>query len=105
MNPFENISADQFETMLNNEQSILLDVRNPDEFEVSKIGSAHLIPFESPDFIAEMSEFDPTENYLIYCKSGARGSKACLMLRTMGFTGKLYNLQGGIESWNSRNKF
>lgn len=102
MNPFENISADQFEELLGNAQSILLDVRNPDEFEAGKIDSAILMPFESPDFIAEMSELNPEENYLIYCKSGARGSKACLMLRTMGFTGQLYNLQGGYESWNSR---
>jgi len=102
MEPFINLSKEDFISALQtNPKNVIVDVRNPDEFQLGHFDSAVLVPFDHPDFIAKMSDFDPNGEYFVYCKSGARGSKACLMLRSMGFQGKIYHLDGGFESLKS----
>ncbi|TGK06881.1 rhodanese-like domain-containing protein [Leptospira semungkisensis] len=80
----------------------LLDVRNPNEQEISIIeGTDLLIPVsELPMRIAEL---DPWKNsdkdVVVYCRSGARSGNACGFMKSAGFT-KVFNLEGGILQYS-----
>jgi adenylyltransferase/sulfurtransferase len=74
----------------------VIDVREPHEYEISRIPGAELIPLgELP---ARMHELDSSEELVLHCKSGARSMQALHLLRDAGFK-KLRNLQGGINAY------
>lgn len=74
----------------------LIDVREPHELEISRIEGAELIPFGQ--LAARLSEFDSTQNFVLFCKSGTRSARALDILASAGFR-KVKNLKGGINAW------
>jgi len=75
---------------------IVLDVREPWEFDICRIPGSKLIPLgEIP---SRMSELDSADEIVLHCKSGIRSSKALKLLKEAGFA-KLWNVTGGIEAW------
>jgi adenylyltransferase/sulfurtransferase len=78
------------------DRPFLLDVRNPEEWEICRLPGATLIPLsELPDrYIA----LDPNSEIVVHCKLGARSAKAVEFLRQRGFR-NLKNLVGGIDAW------
>jgi molybdopterin/thiamine biosynthesis adenylyltransferase/rhodanese-related sulfurtransferase len=74
----------------------LIDVREPNEFQINRIPGARLIPLgEIPRRYAEL---DPDDEIVVNCKVGARSAKAADYLRTVGFS-HILNLKGGIVEW------
>ena len=74
----------------------VIDVREPHEYEISRIPGAELIPLgELP---GRMHELDSSEEIVLHCKSGARSMQALYQLQGAGFR-KLRNLQGGINAY------
>jgi len=74
---------------------ILIDVREPHEYQICNIG-AKLIPLgELPK---RLNELDPQAEYVMHCKSGMRSGKACDLMRQNGFT-NVRNMKGGILAW------
>ena len=75
---------------------IILDVREPQEYQINKIAGSTLIPLgELPQ---RYQELDPDKEIVTQCKMGQRSAKAADFLRTVGFT-KVKNLRGGILAW------
>jgi adenylyltransferase/sulfurtransferase len=74
----------------------LIDVREPWEWEISRIPGARLVPLSS--FEEGSSTIDPAREVVLYCKVGARSMHAAEYLADAGFT-KLSNLSGGILRW------
>ena len=75
---------------------LLLDVREPYEYEIARIPGAKLIPLgELP---SRMSELDSAQEIALHCKTGRRSAQALRTLREAGFS-KLANVHGGIEAW------
>jgi adenylyltransferase/sulfurtransferase len=75
---------------------VLLDVREPYEYEICRIPGSKLIPVgELP---ARLSELDTADEIVLQCKSGARSARALHILQEAGFR-KLANLRGGITAW------
>ena len=78
------------------EPFVLVDVREPYEYEICRIPGSKLIPVgELP---ARLSELDTTDEIVLQCKSGARSARALHILQEAGFR-KLANLRGGITAW------
>lgn len=76
---------------------VLLDVREPTEFEVARLPGSTLIPLgELP---ARLAELDPGNEIVIHCKAGGRSAKALQLLLDAGFT-KACHVQGGINAWS-----
>ena len=75
----------------------LLDVRNPQEFEINRLEGARLIPL--PELQDRLGELDPADTIVTYCHHGPRSGRAVNFLRQMGFS-RAINLAGGIESWS-----
>ncbi len=84
--------------LINNEDVVLLDVREPAETAVGKISKAIQIPVGSVG--QRVSELDKhkNKNVIVYCKTGARSGLACRELTKAGFE-KVYSLSGGITAW------
>ncbi|MBX3177266.1 MAG: molybdopterin-synthase adenylyltransferase MoeB [Candidatus Hydrogenedentes bacterium] len=77
----------------------ILDVRNPEEWQICRIDGAILIPVgELP---ARLDELDPAREILVHCKSGVRSAKAVGILREAGFQ-NVSNVRGGIQEWARR---
>jgi molybdopterin/thiamine biosynthesis adenylyltransferase/rhodanese-related sulfurtransferase len=76
---------------------VLVDVREPFEYDISRIPGSKLIPLgELP---ARLSELDSADEIVLHCKVGGRSAKALRILQEAGFR-KLNNLQGGITAWS-----
>ncbi len=98
----QNISAEQLENWLQNEDTVLIDVRTPNEVAQGAIENhlaipLHLIPLEM-DRIRNMKG-----KVVIYCRTGARSAQACAFLQNNGIS-NVYNLQGGIMDWARNGK-
>ncbi len=75
---------------------MLLDVREPHEWEIVHINGSKLIPLgELPE---RVNELDSADEIVAYCHTGGRSARATDFLRSLGYK-KVRNLEGGIEAW------
>jgi adenylyltransferase/sulfurtransferase len=77
----------------------IIDVREPNEFEVARIPGATLIPLGQ--VTQRMGEIEEGRETVVHCKGGVRSARAIEALRGAGFKGKLVNLKGGITAWSN----
>ena len=78
---------------------VLIDVREPFEYDICHIDQARLIPLgELP---ARLSELDSADEIVLHCKGGSRSAKALRILQEAGFK-KVVNLEGGITAWSDQ---
>lgn len=80
--------------------TILLDVRTPEEFEAGFISNATHINFYDSDFKTRINKLNKSYTYIVYCKSGYRSGKALQIMTDLGFK-KVYNLTGGYDAWKN----
>ena len=81
----------------NNEDFILLDVRNIQEILFSKINGSIHIPMN--EIMNRINELDSNKEIIIQCKSGKRSARVCEYLMTQNFK-NVKNLTGGIIAWS-----
>jgi sulfur-carrier protein adenylyltransferase/sulfurtransferase len=78
---------------------ILIDVREPHEWDIAHIDGARLIPLgQLPERLAEL---DGHAEIVTQCHHGARSMKALQVLKGAGF-GRVRSLAGGIDAWADR---
>tara|TARA_X000000368_G_scaffold398285_1_gene368199 strand:- start:596 stop:904 length:309 start_codon:yes stop_codon:yes gene_type:complete len=94
------LAQDKWKNSLENgSDSIILDVRTPEEFETSRIPNSVNIDFYNPEiFMKEISKLDKLKSYYVYCRTGVRSANSCHLMNDLGFA-KTYNLIGGIVDW------
>ncbi|HKX31824.1 MAG TPA: rhodanese-like domain-containing protein [Blastocatellia bacterium] len=78
----------------------LIDVREPQEYQVARIEGAELKPLGQIMQWAQQLP-DKDEEIVLHCHHGMRSDRACQFLAAQGFT-KLRNLAGGIDEWSAR---
>lgn len=81
------------------EQFVLLDVREPFEYDIARLPGSKLIPLG--DLASRMSELDSADTIYVHCKVGGRSATAVRELQKAGFS-KLANIEGGIQAWSER---
>lgn len=95
----KNVNQREFIDIAQRGESVILDVRSPNECAAGIVPNAKMINFmDRHRFSSEISKLDKQKHYLVYCRSGNRSGRACRMMESLGF-GNTYNLQGGIMSW------
>ena len=97
---FSGISSEQLrEKLKTKELLVLLDVRNPDEYEQMRLGIGEkLIPLgQLRKRMDEMPE-DKNVEIITWCKISLRGYEAALILQANGYT-NVKVLEGGIMAW------
>src|SRR5687767_1572101 len=81
------------------EDFFLLDVREPNEYQIGKIPGSTLIPLgEVPQ---RVSEIPRDKEIIVHCKMGGRSAKAAAFMRQQGYT-NVKNLKGGITDWSDK---
>ncbi|TWU65030.1 putative adenylyltransferase/sulfurtransferase MoeZ [Crateriforma conspicua] len=75
---------------------ILLDVREPHEYEICHLGGT-LIPLG--ELQQRVGELDASREIIVHCKMGGRSAKAVQQLRQLGFE-NVHNMRGGIHAWS-----
>ena len=78
---------------------VLIDVREPHEYQICKIPYAKLIPLG--DLPKRVNELDSADEFVAHCKSGMRSAKAVDFLKQAGFR-KVRNMKGGILAWSDK---
>jgi adenylyltransferase/sulfurtransferase len=79
----------------NNDNFLLLDVREPYEYQIAQIGG-YLIP--QNDVPNRLGELDKSREIVVHCRSGARSQKIAELLKQNGYE-KVSNVAGGILAW------
>jgi sulfur-carrier protein adenylyltransferase/sulfurtransferase len=78
---------------------VLVDVREPHEFQICRIPGSVLIPLgEVPK---RMSELNSADEIVVHCRSGMRSARAVELLMKSGFR-KIHNLRGGVLAWSDQ---
>lgn len=90
----ETFPISELENALKDEQTVLLDVREVDEFSNGHIAQA----INSPLSQLENFQGDKSKNYLVICKSGMRSQRATDFLTSQGY--QAVNVKGGMDAWN-----
>lgn len=75
---------------------LLLDVREPWEFELCSIKNSILIPMGQ--IPAKLDELNPGQEIVVICHHGIRSARVCHYLEHMGFQ-NVINLSGGVDAW------
>ena len=93
------ITAEQVRAKLDSgETFLLLDVREPWEFETARIEGAKLMPMGDVPSRAHQ-ELDPEASIVVICHHGVRSMSVTAWLRQQGFE-KAQSMRGGINEWS-----
>ena len=99
LTPVESVNAEEARRMIEARTAdsvVLLDVRQPREYEKGHIPGAKLISL--PELMGRLGELDQSKPHIVYCAMGGRSRMASQMLAGQEF-GKVYNLSGGFHAW------
>ena len=75
---------------------LLLDVREPWEFQTCRIDDSTLVPMQ--ELPARIAELDPAAETVVICHHGGRSLQVATFLEQHGFS-RVFNLTGGVDAW------
>ena len=81
--------------MLDNNEVVLLDVREPHEVNICKVQGSLFIPMN--DIPQKVKQLDKEKSYAVMCHSGVRSFHVTNYLNAQGF--RALNVVGGIDMW------
>jgi rhodanese-related sulfurtransferase len=108
----DSISTAELATLLDQKPSsaiarriVLLDIREANEFAVSRIPNArHVAPSTVNDYARrELANIDRAQLIVVYCAVGVRSAQAARNLKAIGFT-NVRNLRGSIFQWANESR-
>jgi len=76
----------------------VIDVREPDEYQIAKIPGAELLPLSQ--LAQRFTELRPEQSYYLHCHAGGRSMRAVEFLRQQGFK-NVKSVKGGITAWSN----
>lgn len=97
-NKFETISPLIAVTKMNDEKTVVIDVREPDEFLKSHIDNAINVPLGKLEERLNTLATYKNQPIIVTCQTGTRSVVACKTLTKAGFE-QIFNMQGGMQSW------
>lgn len=93
---YETITENTANELISNNNVVIIDVRNIDEYNTGHIKDAINIPVSKIDEVS----YDKDQYIIVYCASGMRSSNAAQVLVDLGYT-NVYNLDGGLINWGA----
>jgi rhodanese-related sulfurtransferase len=100
----QGLSVDEVAAEIDGTDTLLVDVREPDEVAEGTIPGALPVPRGMLEFHADptnpyhLDELRPDRRVVVYCKSGGRSALAAATLQSLGY-GDVAHLDGGITAW------
>ena len=80
----------------------LLDIRSPEEFEVSHLREARFVDYDAFE-ISQLQDVSKEDTVVLYCSVGYRSERIGVQLQKAGYQ-HVYNLYGGIFQWKNEGK-
>ena len=98
----KDIDANEAVRLLNDENTVLIDVRLENEFKAGHIQNAKHIPLGALESRIRELESHKSAPIIVNCQSGNRSRSAAQILRKHGFE-NVSNLAGGMAAWTGAN--
>jgi adenylyltransferase/sulfurtransferase len=95
-NAIRTMSVHDLKRKLQSDGILILDVREPFEYDIARIEGSKLLPLG--ELASRMDDLPRDKEIVVMCKSGTRSAKATAFLQQQGFQ-DVYNLEGGINAW------
>jgi len=92
------VPASKFRDLVSDEQSMVVDVREPEEFHQGHLAGSHLMPLRS--LYAGVDQLPRDRVLLIVDRSGRRTARAMQTLRDLEFE-SYFGLKGGVLAWRA----
>lgn len=90
------------ETIAQDTNAVILDVRTQEEVEEGMIADAkHIDIYLGQGFLDQIDTLDKEKNYYVYCRSGKRSVQACALMKQRGIH-STHNLLGGYMAWDEK---
>ena len=100
--PYGDVDPDEAVRLINRESAALLDLRESHEIGNGTIQNARHLPVSVlQQRLADIASLKNTP-LVAFCANGLRAPAACRLLKKNGFS-KIYNLKGGMTSWQQAN--
>lgn len=96
MKKYQTLNQIEVKKLLQQKDTVLLDVRTEDEYWEESVKDSLNIPLHELE--EKAIELDKDKTYITFCRSGVRSKTAALILLEEGFT-KVFNSQEGILTW------
>jgi len=97
------VGAQDAVRLLNQDNSIAVDVRLENEFKKGHVPNAIHIPLGSLDSrVRELEKYKENGTVILCCQTGQRSSSASQVLRKHGFS-SVFNMAGGLNAWENAN--
>lgn len=100
--PCRQVDSEQARQMMNDNDALLIDVREPHELTTGRIPEATAIPLRQIAARVDELRQHETRPIILSCRSGRRSEMVCRYLRESGID-NVYNLSGGIIAWARAN--
>jgi sulfur-carrier protein adenylyltransferase/sulfurtransferase len=97
VNPNEITVRELKERLDRGEKPLIVDVREPYEYQIARIPNTVLIPMN--EVPSRLSELPRDREIILHCRSGKRSQDILEYLQTQGYT-NLKNLKGGVLAWS-----
>lgn len=96
------VSSAEALQLINHKNAIVLDVREPNEYDSGHVLNSKLVPLgKLKERMGELEKFKE-QPIVVVCRSGNRSGTACYLLGRKGFS-QAYNLAGGVQAWQKNN--
>jgi len=95
------VSPTQAVALMNDESTVVVDVREPNEYADGHIEGARNIPVSRIEQGAFELEGHKQSPVIVVCQSGTRSPEACKRLVGLGFA-QIYEMRGGMLSWGDQ---
>jgi rhodanese-related sulfurtransferase len=95
------VSPAETVNLMNSENTVVIDVREPHEFANGHIESARHIPLGKIEERAHELEAYKQNPVIVTCQSGTRSPQACKKLTGLGFT-RVFEMKGGMLAWEEQ---
>jgi len=96
---YKSISPAELAERLKKEEKFrFIDVREPVEYEIARVEEAELLPLSR--FAEWNGSLNAEDEIVVMCHHGIRSANVCMYLAQNGFE-KVFNLEGGIDSWST----
>lgn len=96
------ISVKESVVLINRQPTILVDVRNTNEFTLGRIDNSLNIPLDQLAENIDKLKKNPNKTILVYCQKGFRSSQAVKILNKLGINSAI-SIEGGLDAWQKDN--
>lgn len=99
MTNIHTVNVNTLYSWLNETKVIILDVREPYEYNEGHIKGAINIPLSTILVGIDQLKNIQGKKIILQCRVGGRSMRACQLLQAEGFKHDIWNLEGGIDAW------